>query len=77
MKLTGFLLSVSFIVLFTTGLIKFPEFNWIFSGIYLFVNAGLISRIHDGFGLITGFLFLFLMFLRSDLSANFFGEKNE
>lgn len=63
-KWVNLLLTLDFIILATTGIIKFPEFKRFFSFAYLLVGANIISLIHDYAGLTTAILFFVHFALR-------------
>ena len=63
-KLLGLILTIDFIILAVTGIIKFPEFKRFFSFAYLLVGASTISLIHDYAGLTTAIIFFVLIALR-------------
>jgi cytochrome b subunit of formate dehydrogenase len=51
-------LIITFLLLFITGVIKFPEWTRFFRDVYLIIPASLLSQIHDISGLVMGLLVL-------------------
>ena len=51
-------LIITFLLSFTTGVIKFPEWTRYFSDVFLLIPASTLSQIHDFSGLFMGLLVL-------------------
>jgi hypothetical protein len=51
-------LIITFLLSFTTGVIKFPEWIRFFRDVFLIVPASTLSQIHDYSGIVMGLLVL-------------------
>jgi hypothetical protein len=51
-------LIITFLLSFTTGVIKIPEWTRFFRDVFLFVPASTLSQIHDYSGIVMGLLVL-------------------